>query len=102
MQFSLIGAGTFVLPVGWTSQSHFAVLGRLKIDATAVPGNGATIRAFSIIGGADIRVASGTRVRLRGGSLIGAREMDATVGDGPEITVLACTLLGGVRVAHRA
>lgn len=102
MLFSLIGRQDLVLPEGWTTQSHFSVLGRATIDATAPPGEGATIRAYALIGRTTVRVSPGARVRLVGGSLIGRREMDAATGDGPEITVLGCTLIGDIRVTHEA
>jgi len=102
MFFSVIGRQDVTLPAGWTSESNFGVLGRATIDATALPGEGATIRVYSIVGTTTVRVSAGARVRLRGGSLIGRREMDAASGDGPEITVLACSLVGGIRVTHTA
>jgi hypothetical protein len=102
MYFSLIGRQDVVLPEGWTSQSSFTVLGRATIDATATPSEGATIRTYSLVGDTTVRVAAGARVRLVGGNLVGRREMDASVGEGPEVTVLACSLVGGIRVVHTA
>ena len=102
MYFSLIGRQDLVLPEGWRSETSFGALGRATIDATAPPGEGATIRAFSLLGQMTIRVSAGARVRLVGGNLIGRRQVDAATGDGPEITVLACTLVGGIRVTHEA
>ena len=102
MHVSLIGRHDVVLPAGWTSESSFGVLGRATIDATATPGEGAVIRVFSLIGTATVRVSAGARVRLVGGNLIGRRELDAASGDGPEITVLACSLVGGIRVTRAA
>jgi hypothetical protein len=100
MFFSVVGRQDVVLPEGWTTESSVSVLGRSRIDATAPPGDGATIRAFSIVGTTTIVVSGSTRVRLKGGNLIGRREMDASSGEGPEITVLACSLVGGIRVSH--
>jgi hypothetical protein len=102
MYLSLIGRQDVVLPEGWASQSSFGVLGRTTIDATAAPGEGAMLRTYSVVGDTTVRVSTGTRVRLVGGNLLGRREMDASVGDGPEITVLACSLVGGIRVIHVA
>ncbi len=53
-----------------------------------------------MIGGIKVRVAKGTRAKLVGGSLVGGRRVDVATGDGPEITVTACTLIGGVRITH--
>ncbi len=102
MFFSVIGRHDVVLPEAWTAETSFGVLGRTEIDATAPPGDGATIRVFSLVGTTTIRVSEHTRVRLKGGNLVGRREMDAASGDGPEITVLACSLVGGIRVSHVA
>ena len=102
MFFSLIGRNDVVLPPGWTSETNFSALGRASIDATAAPGPGAKVRTYSLIGSTTVRVAAGARVRLVGGNLVGRREMDAANGDGPEVTVLACGLVGGVRVVHAA
>ena len=101
MFFSLIGRQDVVLPPGWTSETNFSAIGRATIDATAVPGPGAKVRTYSLVGHTTIRVAAGTRVRLIGGNLLGRREMDAALGEGPEIVILACGLVGGVRVVHQ-
>jgi len=100
MFFSLIGRQEVVLPPGWTSETNFSALGRADVDATAPAGPDAKIRTYSLIGTTTVRVAAGARVRLVGGNIVGRREMDAATGDGPEITVLACGLVGGVRVVH--
>jgi hypothetical protein len=100
VQFTLIGGRNLVLPEGWTSESSFTVFGGADIDATARAAEGATIRAFSVIGGVNVRVAKGARAKLVGGSLVGGRRVDVATGDGPEITVTACTLIGGARVTH--
>ena len=100
MQFTLIGGRDVVLPEGWKSESSFTVFGGADIDATARPADDATIRVFSLIGGVNVRVAKGARAQLVGGSLVGGRRVDVATGEGPQITVLACTLIGGVRVTH--
>jgi hypothetical protein len=100
MFFSLIGRHDVVLPPGWTSETNFSALGRATIDATAAAGPEAKVRTYSLIGTTTVRVAAGARVRLLGGNIIGRREMDAATGEGPEITILACGLVGGVRVVH--
>jgi hypothetical protein len=100
MFFSLIGRQRVVLPPGWTSETTFSAVGRSEIDATALPGAGAKVRTYHLVGETTVRVAAGARVRLVGGNLLGRREMDAATGDGPEITILACGLIGGVRVIH--
>jgi hypothetical protein len=102
MQFTLVGGRDLILPEAWTSESSFTALGGADIDATAAPADGATLRVFSVIGGINVRVAKGVRVKLTGGGLVGGRSMDEATGGGPEITVLACTLIGGVRVTHAA
>jgi hypothetical protein len=102
MYFSLIGRQDVVLPEGWASESNFGVLGSATIDATAPPGDGATIRLYSIVGVTTVLVSAGARVRLTGGSLIGRRDMDAASGDGPDITILACSVVGGIRITHVA
>jgi hypothetical protein len=98
--FTLIGGRDLVLPEGWTSDSSFTFFGGAKIDATARSAEGATIRVFSVIGGIKVRVAKGARAKVVGGSLVGGRRVDVATGDGPEITVTACTLIGGVRITH--
>ena len=75
MQFSLLGGRRLRLPSGWTSET-----------------------SYTLIGGADVRVPKGARVTLKGGSLIGNRTLAVSPGDGPEILVLACSVIGGVTV----
>ncbi len=100
MQFTFVGGRDLILPSAWTSESSLTVLGGSDIDATAAPAQGATIRVFSLIGGINVRVAKDARVKLKGGSLVGGRSMDEATGEGPEVTVLACTVIGAVRVTH--
>jgi hypothetical protein len=99
MQFTLIGGRTLRLPSGWTSESTFTVLGEADVDATAEPGPDAVIRTFAVIGATKVRVPAGARVKLKGGNLLGGRTVEVTPGEGPELTVLACSLLGGVRIS---
>ena len=101
MQISLLGGRDLRLPAGWGSETSYTLIGGAKVDATAEPRPGAKLRVYTVIGGADVLVPKGARVRLKGGSLIGGRKLDVSHGDGPEITILACALLGGVRV-HEA
>jgi len=99
MQITLIGGRNLRLPGGWTSESNLTIAGGSSVDATQGPADGhGRIKALSVLGGADIRVPPGSRVKLQGGSLLGGRRVDVTPGDGPEITILACSLVGGIRV----
>ncbi|MFN8109266.1 MAG: hypothetical protein U0Y82_05380 [Thermoleophilia bacterium] len=103
MQISLIGGRDLRLGTDWRSERSFTLIGGSKLDATATPANGeGRIKAISIVGGADITVPRGARVRLMGGSLLGGRRVDVTPGDGPVINILACSLVGGVHVHEGA
>lgn len=98
MQFSLLGGRRLRLPSGWTSETSYTLIGGADVDATSEPGPSARVRIYTLIGGADVRVPKGARVTLKGGSLIGNRTLAVSPGDGPEILVLACSVIGGVTV----
>lgn len=87
------------LPAGWRKETALAVLGGGELDVSAsTPGADARLTAIAILGGIDIVVARGTRVSLRGVSLLGGRDVKVKAGDGPTIQVRAYAVLGGVAV----
>ena len=98
MQISILGGRDLRLPTGWTSETSWTLIGGAKVDATADPAPGAKLRVYTVLGGADVVVPRGARVHLKGGSLIGGRRLEVSPGDGPELTVLACAVIGGARV----
>jgi hypothetical protein len=103
MRLALLGGTTATLPAGWTSESGFAFLGNLTFDARGVqPGPGATIKAFTFLGGVDVKVPPGSRVASGGFSLFGGSDVRVKPGDGPELTVRAYALFGGVSVSDES
>lgn len=103
MRLAIIGGNTATLPEGWTSESGFAFLGGLTFDARGVqPGPGATITAYTFLGGVDVKVPPGSRVTSGGFSLFGGSDIRVKPGDGPEITVRAYALFGGVNVSDES
>jgi hypothetical protein len=90
------------LPVGWTKQRLVAILGGAQVDATAAPGQGAVLRVLTILGGAEVLVPEGARVTVGGLALLGGRTVEVSSReDGPEIRLVAYTLLGGLRVRDK-
>lgn len=81
------------------------VLGAADIDLTnAIPGPGAAVTATVVIGGCDIIVPPGWRVRITGTPIIGGwddtTQRDVIGADAPELEVRVLTVLGGVEVRH--
>ncbi len=103
MRLAIIGGNTATLPEGWTAESGFAFLGGLTFDTRGVqPGPGATITAYALLGGVDVKVPPGSRVTSGGFSLFGGSDVRVKPGDGPEITVRAYALFGGVNVSDES
>jgi hypothetical protein len=76
-----------------------AIFGGGHVDATAQPGEGAVLRIVTILGGAEVIVPEGARVTLGGLALLGGRRVEvSSKEDGPEIRIVAFTVLGGLRV----
>jgi hypothetical protein len=65
-------------------------------------GPGATLKAYTFLGGVDIKVPPGTRVTSGGFSLFGGTDVRVRPGDGPEIAVRAFALFGGVNVSDES
>lgn len=103
MRLAILGGNTATLAEGWTSESGLAILGGLTFDTRGVPpGPGATIRAYTLFGGVDVKVPPGSRVTSGGFSLLGGSDVRVKPGDGPEITVRAFALFGGVNVSDES
>jgi predicted membrane protein len=101
MNVSIIGRRIITLPNGWTDEGGLNVIGSSRIDAAAAtPGEGAKLSLYSIVGGIDVVVPRGARVRLEGFSLLGSRRVEVTPGDGPEITINAISIVGRLRVTE--
>jgi hypothetical protein len=90
------------LPTGWRKQRLVAILGGAQVDATAAPGEGAVLRLLTILGGAEVTVPDGARVTVGGLAILGGRSVEVSSSpDGPEIRLVAYTVLGGLRVRDR-
>jgi hypothetical protein len=103
MPFSLVGGTRAVLPAAWTRFQSVALLGGSRIDTGDAPGAAARLVAVSLFGGVRVTVAAGTRVEVRGFSLLGGRRLDISpAASGPMISVAAYTIFGGLNVSERS
>ena len=94
--------GKRLLAPGWKRETAFAALGGADFDLSdAPPGEGARLTVIVIFGGISVQLASGTRVTLHGFSLLGSREALVKPGDGPELTITAVAIFGGVRIKEK-
>jgi|ERR1035437_7622986 hypothetical protein len=100
MDFALIGGRQFTLQQGWGHEVLASVLGGTHVTAPATTFPGASITVVTIVGGTDIQVPRGSRIQLRGFTLLGGRKIDVRSGDGPKITVRAFSLFGSVTVSE--
>ncbi|HEX9854620.1 MAG TPA: DUF5668 domain-containing protein [Acidimicrobiia bacterium] len=82
-----------------------AAFGSLKVNltnATLVPG--ARITATVLLGGVDVIVPKGWKVKLSGTPILGSWDnttrQDTVPNDAPELEVRALVILGGVEVRH--
>lgn len=98
-QLSIFGSGGSTPPPGWTRHTVVSLVGGATIDATSQPGEGATLRVFSLVGGAVIAVAPGTRVEQGGISIFGgSKNLVHAEPDGPQIKIQVFSLFGGLRI----
>ena len=75
-----------------------SVLGGTRVIAPVTSFPGANLTVVTVIGATDIQVPRGSRIRLRGFTLLGSRKIDVRSSEGPEITVRAFSLFGPVTV----
>jgi predicted membrane protein len=98
MDFALVGGREFTLQQDWDHEFLASVLGGTHVKASATTFPGASITVVTVVGATDIQVPRGSRIRLRGFTLLGSRKIDIHSSDGPEITVRAFSLFGPVTV----
>jgi hypothetical protein len=97
------GFGKRPLAPGWKKETAFAALGGGDFDISdAPPTDGSRMTAIAVFGGIRVQVAPGTKVRMHGFSLFGSRAALVKPGDGPELTITAVAILGGVRIEEKA
>ena len=94
MQVAILGDRTSTLPADWAKETVVAVLGDLRLDASAGAGDGATVTCVGILSDVHVRVPRGSRVREGGFGLLGDRRIEVSPGDGPEIRINAFSLFG--------
>jgi predicted membrane protein len=88
---------------GWSKETVVAVLGGGDLDLrSSPPADGATLRIVAILGGVAVIVPPGTRVSLSGLSLFGGCSVQVEPGDGPQLSVSATAIFGGVDVKDSA
>jgi hypothetical protein len=98
MDIAILSGRELRYPADWTKQTVVAILGGAAIDASAGAGPDARLTFVGILGGAKLRVQTGSRITTSGFSLLGGRKVDVQPGDGPAIRIAAWTFLGGVEV----
>jgi hypothetical protein len=99
---AVFGGRKITLPAGWTEQTLITAFGGASVDATASPGDGATLKIVTILGGAEVFVPEGARVSVGGIALLGGRHVEVpSREDGPEIRLTAYSILGGLKVSDR-
>ena len=100
MDFALVGGRQTTLPQDWGHEVLASVLGGTHITASTTTFPGASITVVTVLGGTEIQVPRGSRIRLRGFTLLGSRKVDVRSSDGPEITVRAISLIGSITVSE--
>jgi hypothetical protein len=101
MFVAILGDRRSNLPADWTSETAVAIAAEAEFDASGGAGPGASLTFVGLGGDLVLRVPPGSRVRERGFSLLGDRELQVTAGDGPEIQVKVYGLFSDVRVTDR-
>ncbi len=100
---AVFGGRKIRLPDGWNKQTMISIIGGAKIDATAAPGEKASLTLVTLLGGAEVTVPGGARVTSGGFAFLGGRKIDVTSSpDGPEIRVHAYSILGGIDISDHA
>ena len=101
MFVAILGDRRSSLPADWTSETAVAIAAEAEFDASGGAGPGASLTFVGLGGDLVLRVPPGSRVRERGFSLLGDREIQVTAGDGPEIQIKVYGLFSDVKVTDR-
>jgi hypothetical protein len=76
------------------------LVGDVRMDLrNRLPGEGAVLRVFHLIGDVRLRVSPGTRVITSGSTLLGDQRVGVEPGEGPEFEVRSWGLIGDVEIS---
>jgi hypothetical protein len=99
MYFQFLGSGTATLSAGWGEEKTLALISSGRIDATAIPGEGAKLQVISILSSTTVTVPPGSRVQLSGGDVVGRHSVNVeSKPDGPLIMIRAIPVLSGIKI----
>lgn len=99
MYIQVLGSRRTVLPSGWGEETSLSVVSSARIDATAAPGEGATLTVITFLSSATVFVPVGARIQLSGGDILGSHSVDVEPSpDGPSITIQAYPVLGSIKI----
>jgi hypothetical protein len=95
VQVSIFGSTVTGTAPGWTKETLVSVLGSLKLDLSgSPPADGARLTVVAVWGRNTIVLPPGIRASVSGLSILGARRVNLTPGEGPAVSVAVYTLLG--------
>jgi hypothetical protein len=99
VQVSIFGSTVTGAAPGWTRETVVSVLGRLELDLSgSPPADGAKLTVLTVLGSNKIVLPAGTRVSVSGFSIVGARRVDLSQGDGPAVSVAVNALIGSTMI----
>jgi hypothetical protein len=102
VQLSIFGSTVTGAAPGWTRETVVSVLGRLELDLSGSrPADGAKLTVVSVLGSNKIVLPEGARVSVSGFSIVGARRVDVSQGDGPAVSVAVSTLIGSTMITDK-
>jgi hypothetical protein len=101
MFVAILGDRRSTLPANWTKETAIAIAAEAAFDASGGAGPGASLTFVGVGGDLVLHVSAGSRVRERGFSLLGDRQIQVGAGDGPEIQLKVYGLFSDVKVTDQ-
>lgn len=100
MYIHFLGSGGKTdLSDGWSDETSLSALSPTRIDATALPIDGAKLTVVSILCKTTVVVPPGSRIELSGGDVLGTHSVDVEPhDDGPLVRIQAIPVLGRIDI----
>jgi hypothetical protein len=98
MNVLLFGDRKGTLPPNWHDETIVSLAGDADLDGSAGTGENPSFTFVGLFGDLKLKVPSGSRIHVVGGTLLGDRKIDVAPGEGPDIRLNAYCLFCDVTV----
>jgi hypothetical protein len=98
MNVLLFGDRKEKLPPNWHDETIVSLAGDADLDGSAGTGANPSVTFVGLFGDLRLKVSSGSRIHVVGGTLFGDRRLEVAPGEGPDIHLNAYCLFCDVTV----